>query len=153
MKKPVKSIIENVEEFHFGLSDYFNTIIVKAKNKRAEMLLDYLSRREELTAEYLNSYLHESDSKVLETWINIVPWLPSDIFASCVSDLDIIAPLTLDDILDIAIHYDNCLIDFFTILERETEFTGVKTFFGKLLNKAKKEEKNLARDVLWLHDM
>lgn len=153
MKKAVKSIIDDVEKFHFGLSNYFNSIKPKAVNKRAEMLLDYLSRREEITAEYLNSYLDSSSDKELSTWINIVPWLPSDIFSNCVKDLDLLAPLTIDDILDIAIHYDNCLIDFFTILARETEYAGVRDLFGKFLNKSKSEEKKLARDVLWLHDM
>lgn len=153
MKKTVRSIIENVKFFHHGLSQYFSSIKIKAVNARAEMLLDYLSRREELSAEYLEEYLDKSKDRVLDRWVGVAPWLPCDIFASCVKDFDHLAPLLMDDVLDIAIHYDDCLIDFFRTLVRETEFSNAEPLFRNLLGKARKEEKNLAKDVLWFSDM
>lgn len=153
MKKTVRSIIENVQGFHYGLSKYFISIRTKASNERAAMLLDYLSRREELIAGWLEKYLNRSDEIVLNRWVGIVPWLPCDIFGSCTENLELIAPLSTDDILDIAIHYDDCLIDFLTILVMETEFSDAVPLFSNLLNQARKDERNLSRDVLWLNDI
>lgn len=153
MKKTVKEIIENILAFHSGLSSYFLSLKKNAKDKRAEMLLDYLGRHEEYIAKHLTNYLHDSEDKVLNLWISVVPCLPNNIFCYCTKDMDIVAPVSVDDIIDIAIHYDDCLIDFFTALVKETKCTRAEQMFSNFLKQAKNEEKELVRDSQWLHDM
>lgn len=153
MKKTVRSIIQNILAFHHGLSEYFLALNGSAYDQRAKIFLDYLSRREDYISKHLEKYLQDSEDKVLNQWVEVVPWLPSDIFSSCTRDLDICAPLHVEDIIDIAIHYDDCLIEFFTVLVRETECTKAEAVFSNFLNQAKSEEKKLSRDILWLHDM
>jgi|GEM_PF-1369321 len=153
MKKTVKEIIENVQAFHLGLSEYFILLKKNARDKRAEMLLDYLGEHEECIARHLTNYLHDSQDKTLNLWINVVPWLPSDIFCSCAKNMDIAAPLSVDDIVDIAVHYDDCLIDFFSVLVKETKSVEAESMFSNFLKQAKNEEKKLVRNSLWLHGL
>ena len=153
MKKTVKQIIENILAFRSGLSEYFLALKEKAKDKRAEMLLDYLGRHEDYISKHLTKYIRDSEDKALNLWINIVPWLPNDIFSSCVKDMNISTSVSVDDIIDIAIHYYNCLIDCFTVLVNESEYTTAELIFSNFLKQAKSEERKFVRDSLWLHDM
>lgn len=152
MKKTVKEIIENIHGFHLGLSEYFLSLKESAQDKRAEMLLDYLGGHEAYIAKHLGLYLHDSEDKILNQWISVVPWLPKDILCHCSKNLKINAPISVDDIIDIAIHYDDCLIDFFSVLVKETESTGAELMFSNFLKQAKNEEKKLVRNSLWLQD-
>ena len=117
------------------------------------MMLDYLSSCEDYIAGYLEKYLHDAKGSILSQWIKYVPWLPNDVFVHCVEELEIIPPLYVDDILDIAMHYDDCLVQFFSTLVQETERTGAEDLFVNLLNAAKKEEMKLSKGALWLSDL
>jgi len=153
MYKQVKEILEIIQSFHSDLSIYYFSLKEKAGDQRARMMLDYLSRREEYISEYLEKYLHDAKEKVLNSWIKNVPWLPKDVFVHCVEELEIVPPLYVDDILDIAMHYDECLVDFFSILVDETGSTRAQDIFANLLNAAKKEEMKLSKGALWLNDL
>lgn len=153
MYKQVKEIIEIIRAFHFDLGSYYFLLKDKAGDQRACMMLDYLSRREEYIAEYLEKYLHDAKEKALNVWIKHVPCLPNDVFAHCLEELEIVPPLYVDDILDIAMQYDDCLVRFFSALVDETESTRAKDIFSNLLNAARKEEMKLSQNTLWLNDL
>ncbi len=153
MYKQVKDILESIKSFHSDLSVYYFTLKEKAGDQRTIMMLDYLSRREEYISEYLEKYLHDAKDNILEVWIKYVPWLPNDVFVHCVEELQIVPPLYVDDILDIAMHYDQCLVEFFTVLVNESEDRGAGSVFENLLGAARKEEMKLAKNTMWLNDL
>lgn len=153
MQKQVRDIIDIVQSFHANLSVEFLSLKKDAHDQRSVLLLNYLSSREGKLAKSLSKYLHDSDNQVLKNWVKVVPCLPVDVFSHCYSKLDIKPPLYAEDVLDIAIHYDDCLVEFFNALVREANYSETENFFSNLLNNAKKEEKNLARDVQWLNDI
>lgn len=147
MKKTVRSIIENVLAFHSGLGEYYDCLKVNARDQRTVMLLEYLCRRESCVTKCLEEYLHDSKDAVLKLWINVSPELPKDLFCKCSEELEIYAPFSIDDVIDIALHFDNCLIGFFSILEKSSEYTQAGTLFNKLLCNAQRAEKKLVRDT------
>jgi hypothetical protein len=153
MNKQVKEIIEKIRSFHKDLGDYYLLLKDKAGDQRACMMLDYLSRREDYIAEYLEKYLHDARESVLNAWVKYVPWLPNDVFVHCVEELNITPPLYVEDILDIALHYDQCLVEFFSVLVHESESTRAQEIFSNLLCAARKEELKLSHNTLWLNDL
>jgi len=153
MKKPIRSIIDNIQDFHIGLSSYFQSLKESAYDERSIMLLNYISKRENHIANNLKEYLQDSDDKVLERGLEVAPCLPTNIFNKCSKDLDNCSPLYVDDIIAIAIHYDDCLIDFFTLLVKETEGTNAEPIFRNFLRQTQNEQKKLARDSLWCQDL
>ena len=52
-----------------------------------------------------------------------------------------------------AIHFDDCLISFYTTLVQEIRDEQVAEVFSNLLRVTKKHEMNLARDITWLQDL
>ncbi len=153
MQKQVREIIQTVQQYHSNLSLEYQSLKDEAYDQRAILLLNYLSGREKKIAGSLERYLHDSSSKALNTWVKCVPCLPVDVFSYCHNKLNFEPPLYADDILEIAIHYDDCLVGFFNNLVRESDYSATENLFSMLLNNAKKEEMNLARDVLWLNDI
>ena len=153
MYKRVRDIIDTIQSYHTGLSEFFIYLKPKAKDERAVMLLDFLSKSEAFLDEYLDKYKKDTSNKVLNTWVKYVPWLPTDILCECRKELVISYPLHSYDVLEIAQHFDECLINFYTILVQELKHRQAEEVFSNLLRVTKKHEMNLSRDTAWLNDL
>jgi hypothetical protein len=153
MKKSIKDILLDLQHYHEGLRQYYDSLKEKALNERARMMLDYLLGLEDKKAMHMYRYLSETNDQILNKWLSFVPGLPTDIFDHCIKNQYITAPLTVDDVTEIAIHYDECLIDFLTILTKETNCSGGADIFCSLLKQIQTQEKKLVRNSQLLQDM
>ena len=153
MYKQVKDILKTVRAFHSDLSAYYITLKEEAGDMRTVMMLDYLARREEYIAEYIEKYIGSARDNGLKVWLKYVPWLPDNVFCHCREELEMKPPFYVDDVLDIAMHYDHCLVEYFSVLVSESGEGGSGSIFANLLNAAKKEEMKLANSTLWLNDI
>jgi hypothetical protein len=153
MFKKVSEIIEIIEKYHTGLSDYFLSMKNDATDERVGLLLEFLGKSESFMAEYLEKYRGTTPDRILNAWVKYVPWLPTDIFCECRKNLYLQPPLMTYNVLDAAIHFDDCLISFYTTLVGEIQDERVADIFSNLLRVTKKHEMNLARDISWLHDL
>lgn len=153
MFKRVSEIIEIIQAYHCGLGNYYLTLKDEIEDERSKLLLDFLSKSEFFIDEYLEKYKEGSPRKILNCWVKYVPWLPTNVYCKCREELKINSPLQTYDILEIANHFDNCLIDFYTTMVNEIQNREAQEMFSNLLRVAKKHEMNLSRDVSWLYDL
>lgn len=153
MFKKVSEIIEIIERYHLGLSDYFLSLKAQSMDERVDLLLEYLGKSESFMAEYLEKYRKSTPNRIMRSWVKYVPWLPADIFCECRDNLFLQPPLDTFGVLDAAVHFDNCLIDFYTTLVREIQDERVAEIFSNLLRVTRKHEMNLSRDLAWLQDI
>ncbi|TFH19973.1 MAG: hypothetical protein E4H10_17195 [Bacteroidia bacterium] len=153
MFKKVSEIIELIEEYHEGLSDYFLSLETKTGDERVKMLLEFLGKSEAFLAEYLETYRKTTPNRIMNAWVKYVPWLPTDIYCECRKNVNLQPPLNTYNVLNAAIHFDDCLISFYTTLVQEIQNERVGEIFSNLLRVTKKHEMNLARDISWLHDL
>lgn len=153
MFKKVSEIIELIERYHKGLSEYFLSLKVQSVDERVNLLLDYLGGSEAFMAEYLEKYRKSTPGRIMNSWVKYVPWLPTDIFCECRENLHLQPPLQTYNVLDAAVHFDDCLISFYTTLVAEIRDERVAEIFSNLLRVTKKHEMNLSRDIAWLHDI
>jgi len=153
MFKKVSEIIELIEKYHQGLSDYFLYLKTKAGDERVKLLLEFLSKSEAFLVEYLEEYRKTSSNRIMNAWVKYVPWLPTDIYCECRKEVNLQPPLETDKVLNAALHFDDCLISFYTTLVQDIHDERVKEVFSNLLRVTKKHEMNLARDISWLHDL
>jgi hypothetical protein len=68
-------------------------------------------------------------------------------------ELNLQPPLVTYNVLDAPLHFDDCLISYYTTLVKEIQDERVAEIFSNLLRVTKKHEMNLARDVSWLYDL
>lgn len=153
MFKRVTDIVELIEQYHMGLSDYFLSLKYETRDERVKMLLEFLGKSEAFMAVYLGKYRKTTRNRIMNSWIKYVPWLPTDIYCECRKNLNLQPPLDVHNVLDAAIHFDDCLISFYTTLVQEIQDERVEELFSNLLRVTKKHEMNLARDMSWLQDL
>lgn len=153
MFKKVSDIIELIEQYHKGLSEYFHTLKKEVKDERVLLLLEYLSKGEEFRSEYMEKYRKATPQRIMNVWVKYVPWLPTDIFCECRQNLNMHIPPDTYDVLDAVLHFDQCLINFYTTLVQEMNNERAAEIFSNLLRVTKKHEMNLSRDIAWLHDL
>jgi hypothetical protein len=153
MVKKVSDIIELIEHYHEGLSNYFLSLKSETKDERVVLLLEYLGKSELFMAEYLEKYREATPGRILNAWVKYVPWLPTDIFCECKKNMIIQFPLQTYHVLDAALHFDDCLISFYTTLVEQIRDEVIVEIFSNLLHVTKKHEMNLSRDISWLHDL
>jgi len=104
-------------------------------------------------AEYLEKYRKTTPKRIMNSWVKYVPWLPTDIFCECRENLNLLPPLETYKVLEAVIHFDDCLVSFYTTLVREIQDEKVAEIFSNLLRVTKKHEMNLSRNVAWLQDL
>lgn len=153
MFKRVSEIIEIIEQYHLGLSAYFLSLRSSTEDERVRMMLDFLGKSEAFLAEYLEKYRKDTRHRILNSWVKYVPWLPTDIYCECRKNVHLQPPLEVHNVLDAALHFDDCLINFYTTLVQEIQNEQVAEIFANLLRVTKKHEMNLARDISWLQDI
>jgi len=153
MFKRVSEIIEIIEQYHKGLSEYFIFLKAKSDDERVQLLLEFLGKSEAFLAEYLEKYRKTSPGRLMNSWVKYVPWLPTDIYCECRKDLNLQPPLVIYNVLDAALQFDDCLVNYYTTLVQEIQDEQVAEIFSNLLRVTKKHEMNLARDSSWLYDL
>jgi len=153
MFKKVSEIVEIIEQYHIGLSEYYISMKANSADERVNLLLEFLGKSEAHLAEYLEKYRKTSPNRLMNAWVKYVPWLPTDIYCECRKNVYLQPPLVTYNVLDAALHFDDCLINYYTTLVQEIQDERVAEIFSNLLRVTKKHEMNLARDVSWLHDL
>jgi hypothetical protein len=148
-----KKVSEIIEKYHIGLSEYYISLKPNSEDERVRLLLEFLGKSEAHLAEYLEKYRKSSPNRLMNAWVKYVPWLPTDIYCECRKNLNLQPPLVTYNVLDAALHFDDCLINYYTTLVQEIQNERVGEIFANLLRVTKKHEMNLARDVSWLYDL
>ncbi len=148
--KKTSEIIDFIGSFHRKMSEYYMKLNEGTKKQRIKILLDYLLEHEKQREETLANYQKEASSKVLNNWFKYVPEnLPYDCFDNVVIDPE----MSVDDVVINALRLNDCLIEMYKDLIKETEVEEVKEVFNSLLIRLEKEEKNLVRDAAILNDI
>jgi len=148
--KQTYDIIDCLRSFHKQMQDFYERLHEKDEKQKVKMLLDYLSRHEKHREETLAKYEEEASKKVMETWFK---YIPRNISPDCLENIVINSNMSVDDVIGIAMHFNNCLVQLYTRLVENTSGNEVRNVFICLLERMKKEKMNLARDALWLNDI
>lgn len=148
--KQTSDIIQSVRSFHDQMRIYYDRLHKNDEKQKVKMLLDYLSRHEKHRDETLAKYEEEASKKVMEIWFK---YIPNNISPDCFDNIDIKSNMSVDDVIGIAMHLNNCLLELYTRLVENTPGNEVRDVFNCLLERMKKEKMNLARDALWLNDI
>lgn len=148
--KQTYDIIDCLRSFHQQMKDFYERLHEKDEKQKVKMLLDYLSRHEKHREETLAKYEEEASRKVMETWFK---YIPKVLYPDCFENISIRSNMSVDDVIGIALHFNNCLVELYTRLVENTPGNEVRNVFISLLERMKKEKMNLARDALWLNDL
>jgi len=114
------------------------------------MVLTYLQRHEQNLETCLSAYEKDASQRVLNTWFKFAPGLE---MPDCAQFAVVDPNLSVDDVVTLAMRYDECLIRLYRVVEENAVSQDVQNLFRKLLTMAQVEEHHLARDTIEMQDL
>jgi len=147
-------IIEQIMSFHKHLCEFYASLVEKTEAPKVKLLLNYLSHHEKLREDYLIKYKEFAPKKEMKSWIKSPPKNLSNGILECFKKIESLPNYMVDDILKIALHFDDCLFKLYeTLAIEEKSKRSLTNVFYYMMKRTRQQEKNLSRDVNWLYDL
>jgi hypothetical protein len=137
-------ILDRARAFHCKLGDLYRRIRVAGQSERVNLLLDYMSGHEIRLANALTAFERAARPEVLNAWFKNVPDAATP---HCLDGVEIGPNMTVDQIIQIAVKSDECLVRLYGSLADRAGSAEVKDLFGKLLAHERKEERIAVRSA------
>ncbi len=141
----MRDVLDHARDFHTELSRHFTTLNSVEQQARVRLLLGYLSRHESHMAEVIRQFEENASEKVLETWFQYTANLNAD-----AEKLQVHPNLALEDVIDRASHFDDCLIDLYQTMAQEADLPDIREVCEKLLQMEEEERHGRTRSMVGL---
>jgi len=147
-----KDVLDHARKFHTKLGDFYNLLSSKSEKQRVKLLLDYMSEHEKYLEETLCRYEEEVSKKILNTWFRYSP--PKELLEICRGvSLNRIDELSVDDVIEMAVKLNQCLIDFYKEMSKNSKTDLIREAFTNLMEMEKRQELELVRDAQQWKDL
>lgn len=148
--KQLKEFVDFGKNFHKEIGHFYRQLNKQTELERVKMLLDYLSRHEQHLEESLARFKKENHPKILEAWLEYSPELNVE---KHIQAAEIHAGMTTDEVVDIAMRFDDTLIKLYEELAEKANDPHVKELLTNLLELEKTEKIQTMRAAMSLQDM
>lgn len=145
-----QDVLDHARIFHNELRRLYEQLSTETEKERVRMLLDYLSRHEEHLEESLAAYEEGASKRVLDTWFKYVP---AEDKLEKFRDVKLEPDMSVDDVVDVALRMDDCLVDLYKEMAEVAVSQEVKEVFTNLLEMEEQEKHKLVRNALQLKEI
>ena len=145
-----RDVLEHARDFHAKLARFYHSLADEAQQERLKLLLDYISRHEQHLGESLDQFEDDATTKLLDTWIDFSQ--DSEILRFP-ADISIEPDMTVDQVIEIAMKMDECLVQLYRQLVAHTDVPEVREVFENLLALEEGEKHRIARQALGVKDI
>ena len=144
MYKQKSEIIEQIQSYHKQLAELYFYLHEKVEDKEMKLLIHNLYQYERSRDIYLEK--HKKIATVINCWLNVPSEKLSDQISECFKNIKTGHGLSMSELINIELHFDNCLIKLYNILASEDELSEtMANIFYYMMKKTKKEETTLAK--------
>ena len=141
-----KDVLDHARKFHTQLSEFYSLLSNKSEKQRVKLLLDYMSQHEKYLEETLTRYKEEVSEKILNTWLKYPP--PPEILETCREvSINKTDDLTVDDVIELGVKLNQCLIDLYKEMIKNSETDEMREVFTNLMEMERRQELELVRDA------
>lgn len=147
----VKDVFDYGIALHAQLSALYTSLERQSGQARVRMALDYLGRHERNRRQAMERFEREPHvNGYLDVWLQYAPSPDIErLLAECVIRPD----MSVDDVVGLAMRFDNALIELYREAAREAEDTQAREVFENLATMEQKEKERFVRDAEWLQDI
>ncbi|MDX9848561.1 MAG: hypothetical protein RBT74_16390 [Tenuifilaceae bacterium] len=144
MYRQKSRIIEQIQSYHRQVASLFFNLYQRIDDEEVRMIVHELYEHERAREQYLDKY--KKVAEAINLWLEFPCEKLSNQISECFKGLDTESTLTVKGILNLEVHFDNCLIKLYNILSSEDAMSETVTnIFYYMLKKTKKEEEMLAK--------
>jgi hypothetical protein len=143
MYKQKSIIIEQIRFYHKQVAELYYRLFEKIGDKDLKTLVYDLYRHEKIREEYLAK--HQEIAKTMDCWLDFPGEELSKQIADCLDIYKTGTGMTMEEVLQLEMHFDDCLIKLYNILDSENQLSEtVANVFHYMLKKTRKEKNMLA---------
>lgn len=143
MYKQKSEIIEQIQSYHQQVAKLYFDIYEKIEDDKIKSLIFDLYKHEKSREKYLEK--HKKIARAMNCWLDFPCERLSNQIADCLKNINTGSAVTMEKIIKLEMHFDDCLIKLYNILASENELSEtVANTFYYMLKKTKKEETTLA---------
>ena len=148
MYRQKSEIIEQIQSYHEQVANLYYDIYKKAENKEIKSIIFELYEHEKDREKYLER--HKNIAKAMNRWLNFPCEKLTNQINECLEhNIGEKSEVTMEDLLKLELHFDDCLIKIYNILAAENALSEtVANIFYYMLKKTKKEQ-NILADMLY----
>jgi len=140
-----RDVLEHAREFHQKLSIFYAELRESASKERTRALLGYMSRHEKYLDDCLAQFAEQVSDNVLDTYFKYGSEA-STIAEIC--EFEIKPDMEVDDVMTAAMHFDACLIKFYSEMAQRSVSSKVREIFENLLVMEQHEQIELSKQML-----
>jgi rubrerythrin len=140
-----RDILEHARQFHRQVSEFYDQLSCQTEKERIKMLLDYMSRHERNMAAALEAFEQSAPVHLLNACYKV-----GRKFQPCcevIRDLDIPPDMSVDDVIQMGLQFDDCLIAVYRDRAENAPDEKVRGVFQDLVELAQKEKRQLSRNA------
>lgn len=145
-----KDLIDEARSLHEGLARYYERLAGNAKQERVKLLLDYLARHEANQSAVLARFAADSAKSIRDAWFGFE--LDGE-FLKCIPPARPVDELSFDEVIDLAIALDDCIIDLYQLIALESQLPEAREAFRNLVSLERQEKQKMVRQALQLNDL
>jgi hypothetical protein len=144
MYKQKSEIIGQIQSYHKQVAALYYDIYTKVENKEIKPLIFDLYKHEKERERYLDR--HKKIAQAMNCWLDFPCDKLTNQMNECLKhNFGPRSEVTMEDLLKLELHFDDCLIKLYNILAAENELSEtVANIFYYMLKKTKKEQDILA---------
>lgn len=144
MYRKKSEIIEQIQSYHNQVAELYYNIYEHTENEDFKTLLHDLYNQEKEREAYLDR--HRRVARVMNCWLEFPCERLSKQIDECLKyNPGMESALTMEDLLKLELHFDDCLIRLYNILAAENELNETTAnIFYYMLKKTRKEQNLLA---------
>jgi hypothetical protein len=144
MYKQKSEIIGQIQFYHKQVAELYYDIYKKAENQEIKSLIFDLYEHEKERERYLDR--HKKIARAMNCWLDFPCEKLTNQMNECLKlNFGTRSEVTMEDLLKLELHFDDCLIKLYNILAAENELSEtVANIFYYMLKKTKKEQDILA---------
>ncbi|MCK5088266.1 MAG: hypothetical protein KAQ90_12130 [Melioribacteraceae bacterium] len=142
--------INIVTKFHHQLADYYKKMGDSANKEIVKILLSYIREHEMKMEASLIDYEKGLPDKIKDTWFEFVD---KEKITKCFSSIKFYPEMTVDDIIEMTIKFDDCIIELYKNLVESSEVEAVKEVFRNLLEMEIHEKMKIVKSAMRIREL
>src|SRR3989339_478119 len=124
------------------LVEFYSNIQDISQKESVKILVDYMSRHEEILKKQLNKITDEQQRQITEQFLKYEPEYAS---CRCFENLNIDKDSSVDDVIDAGLQLNQCLVNLYNQTEEVSPNQELKDLFSSLKTMEIAEKKKLSR--------
>lgn len=146
----VKDVLDYGIQIHTRLRDVYDRLQQQSEQTRVKMVLEYLSRHERNREYAMQRFEEDARKNLLNVWLQ---YAPSSNIEQLLSQCDTGADMSVDDVIKLAMCFDDALIALYQETAREIDEPRVQDVFLNLAEMEIREKQRFIRDAEWVQDI